>query len=862
LLAELLEEKMVGIVVVAHSEELAKAVCTMALQMSLGKDVPIVPAGGLDEGGFGTSLSKIQNALDKVYSDEGVLVLMDLGSAVMTAQMLLEMLPEEKRSKIVLSKAPIVEGAIAAVVASAQGLTLKEVHLAAEEALTTPKIMEETPQTEIGERAVSEFPILNVEVIVPNPVGLHARPASLFVQTASKFKSKITVQNVSHNRPVVDAKSMMEVASGGTARQGEKLRITAQGEDAEEALSTLKGLIESGFGEMEEVKPQTKEVEPEKGEAKSEKEVAPEIEKEQAHTQAVRTAEFFGTPASPGYALAPVYLFSEISVNVEKQKINNVQDEIERVEKALSKAIFQIEEIRKRVAEGGDEKVAQIFDFHKMVLEDNSLVAEIKDRISKEQINAEAVVDEVFDKWRAKFEKLDDPYMRLRVADIKDVEMRVIGILTGHERRSISSINEPVILVAKDLSPSDTALLDRGKVKGIATAFGGATSHTAILAKMWGIPAVVGLGMQIVDIPSDSIIALDGSNGKVFVNPTSGIRLELEERQKEFETVEKESLLHAFEPAVTKDGKQVEVVANIGDVSSANDAVRFGAEGVGLLRTEVLYLERQSAPDENEQYNFYKKVGEIMEKRPLVIRTLDIGGDKPLPYLKIPKENNPFLGLRAIRLCLEQPHLFSTQVKAILRAGVGFNFKIMLPMISSIDEVLNAKELIEQAKEELRKEGKNFKNDSEVGIMVEIPSAAILADKIIEYVDFFSIGSNDLTQYTLAVDRGNESISRFYQPFSPALFRLFKMVIDAAHSLGKWAGLCGELAGQKEAVPGLLGLGLDEFSMSPRSIPSIKALIRKLSFEKTKPFAVELLYAKNADEFKELTAEFFKEFQG
>jgi dihydroxyacetone kinase phosphotransfer subunit len=514
---EVTERRMVGIVIVAHSEELAKAVCAMALQMSLGKDVPIVPAGGLDEGGFGTSLSKIQTALDKVYSDEGVLVLMDLGSAVMTAQMLLEMLPEQRRSRIILSKAPIVEGAIAAVVASAQGLTLEEVRFAAEKALSAPKIIEETPQTEIEEITSSKFPILSIEVIVPNPVGLHARPASLLVQTASKSKSKITIQNVSHDRPVVDAKSMMEVASAGTARQGEKLCITAQGEDAEEALSILKELVESGFGEMEEAKSETKEVEPEKG-------------KEQTHIQVAQTSEFSGIPASPGYASAPAYIFPALPVSIEKRRIDNVQGEIERVERALGKAIFQIEEIRKKVAESGDEQVAQIFDFHKMVLEDNSLVVGIKEGISEEQINAETVVDRVFDEWRAKFEKLDDPYMRLRAADIKDVEMRVIGILTGQERRSISSLTGPVILIAEDLSPSDTALLDREKVKGIATAFGGATSHMAILAKMWGIPAVVGLGTQIIDIQSDTIIALDGSNGRVLVNPTSGICFELEDR--------------------------------------------------------------------------------------------------------------------------------------------------------------------------------------------------------------------------------------------------------------------------------------------------------------------------------------------
>lgn len=849
-----MKKEMVGIIIVAHSEELAKSVCEMALQMSLGKDVPIVPAGGLEDGSFGTSISKIQGALDQVYSADGVLILMDLGSAVMTTQMLLEMLPEEKKKKIVLSNAPLVEGAIAAVVASAQGLPLEKVYLAAEQAINTPKIGEVATVTKTEEKTKEDQSVSKVEVVIPNPIGLHARPASLFVQTASRFKSRITLRNISRSGPVVDAKSIMEVATGGTARQGERVLITAQGEDAEEAVSTLKQLIESGFGELGEAEtlPRVKVQE------KLSETVGEEIKKSQKTEFDSANIEFSGIPASPGYAIAPVFLLSEPVITVEKQKIGNINAEIERVMTALNRAKSQIEEIKVKVLESGDKKVAQIFDFHKMLLEDDKVINEIIEVITKDQINAEFAIEEVFEELRSKFEKLDDQYMKLRAADIKDLEVRVLGILKGKERVDLTSLSGDVILIAKDLSPSDTALLDKTKIKGIATAFGGATSHTSILANMWGIPAVVGLGEDVLNIPEGSIVALDGSKGKLIVNPTDDMRIEFESKRKNFESSERKLMQNISEPAITRDGKRVEIVANIGDIPSANDALKFGAEGVGLLRTEVLYLERQTAPDEKEQYNFYRSIGEIMGNRTVVIRTFDIGGDKPLPYLKIPKEENPFLGLRGVRLYFEYPSLFLTQVKSILKASVGFNFKIMLPMISSVDEVLKIKEMIEQVKEDLSKHGEEFSKNLELGIMVEIPSAGILSDKIVDYVDFFSIGSNDLTQYTLAVDRGNENVSKFYQPFSPALFRIFKMVIDSAHAKGKWVGLCGELAGQKEALPALLGLGLDEFSMNPRSIPLIKTLIRKLEFEKAHSLALELLNVKNASEFIALTMEFFK----
>ncbi|MEM3586548.1 MAG: dihydroxyacetone kinase phosphoryl donor subunit DhaM, partial [Candidatus Jordarchaeaceae archaeon] len=431
---------MVGIIIVTHSDELSKAVCSLANQMSLGKSVPIAPAGGLDDGGFGTSLTKIQSALDKVYSDDGVLVLMDLGSAIMTVQMLLEMLPEEKRNKIALSNAPLVEGAIAAVVSSAQGLSLQEVKLATEKVLTIPKLGEEVESKKEGNEKENEerlkSNILSTEVVVPNPVGLHARPASLFVQEASKFRSKITLQNISANKPTVDAKSIMEVAFGGTARQGEKLRITAQGEDAEQAINALKELVESGFGEMNFIESNAKVSDQQ---VIKEDEEKPElITLDQEIISSIKNTELSGIPASPGYVVAPAFLFSEVSFDIEKRSVDSTTDEIKKAESAIDQAISEIDGIRKKVEESGNKNEAQIFEFHKMILQDKNLINEIRTKISEEKVNAEYVVKEVFEEWCVRFEKLDDPYMKLRAADIRDIEDRVIGILTHQKKRSMT----------------------------------------------------------------------------------------------------------------------------------------------------------------------------------------------------------------------------------------------------------------------------------------------------------------------------------------------------------------------------------------------------------------------------------------
>jgi phosphotransferase system enzyme I (PtsI) len=439
--------------------------------------------------------------------------------------------------------------------------------------------------------------------------------------------------------------------------------------------------------------------------------------------------------------------------------------------------------------------------------------------------------------------------MRLRAADVRDVGNRVVRILLGlEEERSLSTLPEPVIVVARDLTPSDTARLDRAMVQGMCTATGGATSHIAILARMWNIPAVVGLGNPLLQVPDGALLALDGEAGVVEVEPPAEVVQTYQERREQRAALRAEALQKVEEPAVTQDGQRVEVVANVGDVASAQEALAQGAEGIGLLRTEFLYMDRPTLPDEDEQFSAYKAIAEVMGKRPVIVRTMDVGADKPLPALPRPVEANPALGVRAVRLARHHPDLLLVQLRAILRAGVGHNLKIMFPMIVALDEVRWVKGLLRQAQEELAAAGVEHVDEIETGIMVETPAAAVVADVMAKEVDFFSIGTNDLTQYTLASDRVNEQLGDLYRPLDPAVLRLIAQVINAAHAEGKWVGLCGELAGQRSAIPVLLGLGLDEFSMTPTAIPVAKQVIRSLSVDEAREIAGHALSLSTASE--------------
>ena len=839
---------MVGIVIVSHSQELAAGVSELALQMAGGQPVPVVPAGGTDDGSIGTSLEKVTDALIQVLDQGEALVLADLGSAVMITQMAVEFLPPEQQGQVHLTSAPLVEGAIAAVVAASGGGDLETVRRAAEGALDIPKIPSDEIFVEAEVPPVPEEvgPTESVELTVVNPTGLHARPASLFVRSAMSFQSDITVQNVTQKRPAADAKSMMDVANRGTAWHGERIRIEARGEDAAEAIATLRQLVESGFGEMEGAEAATAAAPPAATAAvpptPTPASALPPAEEEEGRLR--------GIPASEGIAVAPAFTYRPLELQIERRSISNIDAEIVRLQDALHQATEELVDLQAKVAER-DEDVARIFEFQRMMLEDHALVTSVEEEIRLSACNAEVAVEQVFNDWVSRFENMEDALMRLRAADVRDVSNRVMRVLLGlGEERSLSALPEPVVVVAQDLTPSDTARLDRGKVKGLCTATGGATSHIAILARMWNIPAVVGVGDPLLQVPHGTLIAIDGEAGIVEVEPPPDVVQTYAERQKRRDELQAVALRQTREPARTQDGQQVEIVANVGDVASAEEALEQGAEGIGLLRTEFLYLERSTLPDENEQVSVYKAIAEVMGNRPVIVRTMDVGADKPLPAIPRPEETNPALGVRAIRLSRQHPELLEVQLRAILRAAVGHNLKVMFPMIVALDEVRWAKGLLRQAREKLASEGTPHVNETqiEVGIMVETPAAAVVADALAAEVDFFSIGSNDLTQYTLASDRVNEQLGDLYRPLDPAVLRLIAQVIEAAHAAGKWVGLCGELAGQRMAIPVLLGLGLDEFSMTPSAIPVAKQLIRSMTIAEAKQIAAHALSLTTAAE--------------
>ena len=840
---------MVGILVVAHGEQLAKGVVQVASQMTAGKDVPLAAAGGLEDGTLGTSLDRIQQGLDAVFSEDGVLILMDLGSAVMTTEMLLEMMPEEQRALIRMSNAPLVEGAIAAAVAAAQGGNLDQVQRAAETAMDLPKI----PDQEIAAAPAAEAaqapagPAESIDLVVPNPVGLHARPAVKFVETALRFDAQITVQNATRGGPAVDAKSMMQVSNQATARQGETIRIVARGEDASAAIEALRLLVEDGFGEME------------VSEVPAPRPAAKAAPAKLTVPQGPPPPRLQGIGVSEGYAVAPAFVHQRVDFDVPRRVVDDTEAELQRFAEARQAAVQQLEEVQERVSAQADAETARIFEFHRMMLKDAELVDAVKGQIQAQRLNAEAAVSDVFGEWAGRFAALEDDLMRARAADVRDVGQRVLGLLMDGGASALAELPGQVIVVADDLVPSETALLDRDKVRGLATAVGGETSHTAILARMLGIPAVVGLGGGILAVASGTRLALDGESGVVEVDPDSEVVERYRTRQARLQAALAEALKSADQPAITRDGRQVEVVANIGDVPSAEEAVRFGAEGVGLLRSEFLYLDRSQLPTEEEQFEAYRAIAEVMGQRPLIVRTLDVGGDKQLPYLDIGPELNPFLGVRAIRLSLDRPDIFQPQLRAILRAGAGHNIKIMFPMVARRGEILEAKAALQKAREDLAAASVSHAVQIEVGIMVETPASAIMAPLFADDVDFFSIGSNDLTQYTLAADRGNERLSDLYRALDPAVLHLIRMVIKAGHAADKWVGLCGELAGQLSAIPILLGMGLDEFSMTPRAIPLAKRLIRRLHAGEMEALADEVLTLATAAEVEQYMARFLHE---
>ncbi|WP_102345332.1 phosphoenolpyruvate--protein phosphotransferase [Bacillus sp. Marseille-P3661] len=562
-----------------------------------------------------------------------------------------------------------------------------------------------------------------------------------------------------------------------------------------------------------------------------------------------------GIAASAGIAIANAYLLEHPDLAVEKKDIQDADSEVQRFTAAIQKSQEELEAIREHALQKLGKDKAEIFSAHILVLNDPELINPIKDKIQNEKVNAEVALHEVAQMFISMFEQMDNDYMKERAADIRDVSQRMLANLLGVTIPNPSMLTEEVIILAKDLTPSDTAQLNKNVVKGFATDIGGRTSHSAIMARSLEIPAVVGTKQITAEIKNGTQLIIDGIDGKVVINPTEETIKTYQRKQQQYEEQKIEWAKLVNEATVTADGKHVELAANIGTPNDVTGVLENGGEGIGLYRTEFLYMGRDQLPSEDEQYTAYKTVLEKMQGKPVVVRTLDIGGDKELPYLNLPKEMNPFLGYRAIRLCLDQQDIFRTQLRALLKASTYGNLKIMFPMIATIEEFRKAKDILLEEKDKLVQAGTSVNENIEIGIMVEIPSTAVLADQFAKEVDFFSIGTNDLIQYTMAADRMNERISYLYQPYNPALLRLIKMVIDAAHSEGKWAGMCGEMAGDSIAIPILLGLGLDEFSMSATSILPARSQLMKLTAQQAQDLADKVLNMQTAEQVKKYVEE-------
>jgi len=810
-------EVMVGLVLVSHSRALALAVRELVISMS-GPKLPIAIAAGTgqERAELGTDATEILEGINAVMSEEGVLILLDIGSAILSAETALGFLDEAQRAKVRCSGAPFVEGAVAAGVLATLGSSLEEVSREAEKALRhKTEHLDATSSDSMDAQSLEAKPgegaFLAVKVTVRNPHGLHARPAAGFIREAARYNCEIVVRNLSNGRGPASAKSMSGLASLEIL-QGHEIEIAARGPDAEGALGALREAVEAGLGEKVDLSP--------------------------LPASPVVSSSGMGFPQGPiavsgGIAIGPLFFAQGADDEVPADKISDTKKEKERLQKAIENAKVELARDEASLRQSLGKEEVEIFRAQELVLDDPALLEASERSIEDDHANAALAWQRSYRAVASAYQSLDDEYMRQRAADVEDMGHRVLEAL-GIRRREISHLPEPGILVTEDLTPADVAGLSNEPVLGVICLQGGKTSHAAILLRARGVPAIAKAksfferaGIE----PSDGAItaAFDGESGELWLNPAPN---ELQKLRKRKESLEREAERVArlsHERAITKDGHAVGIFANLGHAAEAADALKRGAEGVGLFRTEFLFLNRNDTPGEDEQFEALRELREIMDQRPVIIRTLDIGGDKEAPALGLPKEANPFLGVRAIRLCLNRRDLFRTQLRAILRAGHGGNFQLMFPMISDPQELREARSELENVHAMLQSENKAHAWPIPVGIMIEVPSAALLIDQLAQMVDFFSVGTNDLTQYVLAADRDNPELARFQDALHPAVLRLISQLTITAHQHGKHVGVCGEAASDPVAARLLVGLGVDELSLAPALIPKIKDTIRSTS---------------------------------
>jgi len=820
---------VVGLVLVSHSWKLAEGAAELAREMG-GPEVKLETAGGLDapDHPVGTDAVLVVGAIERAWSDDGVVVLMDLGSAVLSAEMALDMLPDDKREKVLLCEAPFIEGAVAAAVTAKLGASAEQVAAEARGGLA-PKIAhlgggEAAPEADEG--SFDAAAARSIRLVVTNPHGLHARPAARFVQVASGFDADVRVANVSAGRGPVTARSLNAVATLGVG-EGDEIEVLATGTEADRALEAVRGLADRGFDE----------------EFAAEEPVAAA-----AAGPPPPAGALAGVATSPGVALGVARRFRPPVLEVPERETTDPAAELRALEDALGAAAVDIDAQRAAVAGRAGEYQAAIFDAHRLFLQDEMLLDPVRTEIRDRGRGAPAAWSSSVEVMAAEWEALEEDYMRARAADLRSVGLQVLAHLLAVPTPR-PRLEGPGILVAPDLTPADAAGLDPALALGIATAFGGPTSHAAILARSLGIPAVVGLGERALQVPEGTALALDGDAGLLYVEPSAELTVELEERRRVRAVADREARAEAHGPAVTVDGTVVEVAANVGSPEEIGAAVEAGCDGVGLFRTEFLFMERGQMPSEDEQEAAYRRAAEALGGRPMVIRTLDVGADKPLPYLAQPPEANPFLGVRGLRLGLERPDLLAAQLRAIVRVAVDHPVRVMFPMVATLDELRAARGAVDAAADGL---GLPMPEGLEVGIMVEVPSAALTAAVLAPEADFFSVGTNDLTQYTLAADRGNDRVASLSDALHPAVLRLVAATCSAAAAHGRWVGVCGELAGDETATPVLLGLGVTELSMSAPAIPNVKRAVRKVDLGRARELATSALEAPSAEAVREL----------
>jgi multiphosphoryl transfer protein len=827
---------VVGIVIVSHSAKLADGIRELAREMA-GPDVKLELAGGLDEPGvLGTDAVRVADAIGRADSGDGVVVLMDLGSAVLSAETALDLLTPEQREHVRLCEAPLVEGTVAASVAARLGSPLAEVTAEARGGLqgkvahlgegetAAPAATETTTAPEQG---------LTLRLAVRNPLGLHARPAARFVQTAGAFDADVEVTNLTNGRGPASGRSLNRLATLGV-RQGHEMLVSANGPEAAAALAALEELAGRDFDEQpaRTAPPPTARVP-----------VAPPM---------VADGSLAGLSGAPGIVSAPARHLRTPAAEIPTGASDDPQAEWQALGRARERVRAEIAAARQSVAARAGDYGAAIFDAHLLFLDDEALLGPARRAIFEDERNAAQAWHAAAESVAADYRSLDDEYLRARADDVLGVARQVVAALTGDT--ATPSLAGPGIVVAQDLTPADTAALDRNLALGIATAAGSPTSHSAILARSLGIPAAVGVGEALLPVAEGTPLLLDGNAGLVFVEPADEVVAEYERRSAARDAEAREARLAAAEPALTRDGQHIEVVANIGSPEDVPTALANGAEGVGLLRTEFLFLDRDSLPSEDEQYAAYTSIAEALQGRPLVLRTLDVGADKPLPYIPARAEANPFLGVRGIRLALAMPELLETQLRAVLRTAAEHPLKVMFPMVATLEELRQAKSVLARVQEGLPVAPPIHQHALEVGVMIEVPAAALAAESFAPEVDFFSIGTNDLVQYTMAAERGNAAVAELADGLHPAVLRLIRAVVDAATKQGKWVGVCGELASDPQAVPVLVGLGVTELSGNAPAISAMKQAVRGVERGAARALVDEALQLSSAADVRSLFA--------